>query len=251
MLIYETDKINEYFIVENRSQIDLDAAIPSSGLAVYHCDTMGSNEWQGGTATRHYQCGLLQADGRLDLETNQSMGDERDLFGRVEGIALCHSTRPCSALWDGSDSGLIISNISAPGKVITFTVGQERVEHIIKKASSPGSGIPDNNALGLRDVISIDQEGSVTRLRVEVDISHSNIANLRVDLISPRGRKAVLHNRTGLGRKSLVRTYDSQSSAALTALLGSPLRGRWVLRIRDLVSGDEGRLNSWGLEIAY
>jgi len=93
-MIYETGKINEYFLVENRSQIGLDASIPASGLAVYHCDTLGSNEWQGGTASKHYQCGLLQADGRLDLETNRSMGDEGDLFSRVQGIALSHATRP-------------------------------------------------------------------------------------------------------------------------------------------------------------
>ncbi|MEI8004283.1 MAG: M6 family metalloprotease domain-containing protein, partial [Methanothrix sp.] len=43
VMIYETGKINEYFLVENRSRIDLDASLPASGLAVYHCDTLGSN----------------------------------------------------------------------------------------------------------------------------------------------------------------------------------------------------------------
>lgn len=54
---------NEYFIVENRSRMGLDTHCQSNGLAVYHCDILGSNEWQGGMADKHYQCALIQADG--------------------------------------------------------------------------------------------------------------------------------------------------------------------------------------------
>lgn len=251
VMIYETGKINEYFLVENRSQVDLDASIPSSGLAVYHCDTLGSNEWQGGTPSRHYQCGLLQADGSLDLETNRSMGDEKDLFGRVEGTALSHATRPASNLWDGSDSGLIISNILSPGKVVTFAAGQALMDHVVKETSSPGVAIPDKNAQGLSDVIQISLEGKVAKLKVRVDISHSNIANLRVELLSPGGKRAILHNRTGLGKKNLKKTYDSKSSAALTAFIGQSLKGNWTLKIKDLVGRDVGKLNTWSLEVAY
>jgi subtilisin-like proprotein convertase family protein len=251
LMIYETEKINEYFLVENRSQIDLDSSIPASGLAVYHCDTLGSNEWQGGTATRHYQCGLLQADGSLDLETNRSMGDRRDLFGEVEGVALDHDTTPASTLWDGSESGLQISRILAPGRVISFLVGGAVSDRVVKESSSPSLTIPDNNAGGVSDAILIRQEGRVSQLKVEVDISHGNIANLRMELLSPEGIRAVLHNRTGLGRKNLVASYDSKSAAALAGFIGLPLKGQWTLRIRDLAGRDMGRLNRWSLEVAY
>ncbi len=126
------DFCNEYFLIENRSQLDLDKDIPSSGLAVYHCDIMGSNEWQGGTPTKHYQCGLLQADGHLDLETNRNMGDEMDLFKETTTTAISHSTLPSSNLWDGSESGLIVSNISAPGRIVTFQVGTSEVRPAIQ-----------------------------------------------------------------------------------------------------------------------
>ena len=122
-LFYPSRKYNEYFLIENRSQLGLDRDIPSSGLAVYHCDILGSNEWQGGSATNHYQCGLLQADGHLDLETNRNMGDEMDLFQEAAAVVVSHCTQPSSNLWDGSESGLTISNVSAPGQVITFQVG--------------------------------------------------------------------------------------------------------------------------------
>jgi M6 family metalloprotease-like protein len=250
-MIYETGKINEYFLVENRSGIDLDASIPAGGLAVYHCDTLGSNEWQGGSATKHYQCGLLQADGSLDLETNRSMGDVKDLFGRMAGIALSHNTRPASVLWDGSDSGLMISNIGEPGRVITFVMGQEKTDQVAKGSTQSGEIIPDNSPQGLVNVISLDQDGKVKRLVVEVDISHNNISNLRVELISPGGKRAILHNRTGIGKKNLLTSYDSKSKASLVAFLGQSIKGKWLLRIRDLASRDTGKLNKWSLEATY
>jgi M6 family metalloprotease-like protein len=120
--MFETDKENEYFILENRSRIGLDQHLPSSGLAIYHCDFLGSNEWQGGTPSRHYQCGLLQADGHLDLEHNLNQGDDTDLFGKIDGIALSHSTTPSSRTWDGVESGLTLSKVSDPSTTIHFTI---------------------------------------------------------------------------------------------------------------------------------
>ena len=115
---------NEYFLVENRTRAGLDSFCKSTGLAVYHCDTYGSNEWQGGTADNHYQCGLIQADGSLDLENNRNGGDENDLFNRRTGVVLSHNTIPSSRAWGGMDSGLAISNISMPGTIIKFSIGE-------------------------------------------------------------------------------------------------------------------------------
>ena len=123
ILIYRTNQVNEYFLVENRARAGFDRFLPASGLAVYHCDYLGSNEFQQGTAARHYQCALLQADGHLDLEHN-GVGDAGDLYSQVDNIALSHDTNPASTLWNGAESGLTLSKISAPGDTITFTVGQ-------------------------------------------------------------------------------------------------------------------------------
>ncbi len=251
VLVYETENANEYFLVENRSAFGLDASLIASGLAVYHCDTQGSNEWQGGSASRHYQCGLLQADGSYDLENNRDLGDEGDLFGRVAGIALSHATLPSSLLWDGSDSGLIISDISEPGRVISFVVGQVAGKGVAKGSAARGQPIPDNSLRGLSSSISIEQAGRVRRLSVEVDISHSNISNLRIELHSPEGKVAVLHNRTGIGKKTINKIYDSAKKASLAAFLGQSVRGDWTLRVFDLASRDTGRLNRWSIEICY
>ena len=39
VLTHETTKPNAYFTVENHSQFGLDGHLPSSGLAVYDCDS--------------------------------------------------------------------------------------------------------------------------------------------------------------------------------------------------------------------
>ena len=246
-----TDKPNEYFIVENRSQLGLDQALPSSGLAVYHCDILGSNELQQGSATRHYQCALLQADGHLDLEQNVNQGDGSDLFGAVAGVALSAETRPSSRRWDGADSSLIISGVSAPGSSIKFSVGAEEPAPttVVRGEATPALAIPDNVAAGVSSTIAIGQAGTVRGIKVGVDIAHTYIGDLVVELTSPSGQTATLHDKAGGSKHNLTATFDSGAVAGLAALGGQSVTGTWTLRVRDVASQDRGVINRWTLEI--
>jgi len=136
-----------------------------------------------------------------------------------------------------------------PGKSIPFTIGKAQVGQVVKKVSTPGVAIPDKDISGVSDAILLDQEGRVQKIRVEVEIEHDNIGNLRVDLTSPKGRKAILHNRKEKGKKNLVRSYDSDSLTALAAFIGQPTKGTWTLKVKDYVKGDKGTLKKWGLEL--
>lgn len=113
---------NEYFLVENRSQLGLDAHLPASGLAIYHCDINGTNEHQAGSPALHYQCALLQADGRFDLEQNKNQGDASDLFTLASGEVANATSTPSTRLWNGEDSGLRISDVGEAGEDIVFHV---------------------------------------------------------------------------------------------------------------------------------
>ena len=247
ILVYETGKINEYFIVENRCRLGLNEGIPASGLAVYHCDTLGSNEWQGGTATKHYQCGLLQADGHLDLENNRNTGDDKDLFKRVDGVALTHNTNPHSNMWDGSESGLIISQVTEPAEVISFMAGGEPSSLDVFGEAAAGLKVPDYDPNGARSSITISEAGNVRTIEVKVDITHTYIGDLSVVLIAPSGQRATLHNRGGGGQDNLITSYDSASNADLKSMIGQPVKGDWTLWVSDHARRDVGKLNKWSI----
>lgn len=246
---YRTSRPNEYFLVENRSRMGLDRGLPSSGLAIYHCDILGSNEWQQGTADKHYQCALLQADGRRDLELDANRGDGDDLYGSIAGIALSSTSTPNSREWDGRDSGLIVSDISAPGEIISFAVGAAVTDVVAVGAASPMLSIPDNKAAGVSSTIAIAQSGTVAELKVSVDIKHSYIGDLRVVLTSPAGRSTVLHPQLGGSADNLITTYSSAVPGILDDMVGQPIMGVWTLNVSDRARVDVGKLRKWSIEL--
>lgn len=248
---YKTTLPNEYFMIENRIQMGLDAHLPSSGLAIYHCDTLGSNEWQDGTRNRHYQCALLQADGSLDLENNRNPGDSTDLFSETPGVAVSDATTPSSRMWNGTDSGLVVSEINTAGQDITFTVGEPRDKPIVEIEAFPNLLIPDNDPNGVTSSLSIEASGEIIDISVNVEIIHSWISDLKVSLVTPEGIDVVLHNHKGRDGDDIRKTYDSATFPKLAKLAGSEVRGNWSLVVVDKASQDVGRLVQWGLVVRY
>jgi len=111
----------EYFIIENRHKAGRDQALPGSGLAIWHIDETGDNQYEQMTAALHYECSLVQADNRHDLENDpRNYGDATDLFGAGGNIHFGGGTSPHSKWWDGTASGLDISAISAAGASMNF-----------------------------------------------------------------------------------------------------------------------------------
>ena len=248
---YKTHRASEYFIVENRTQRGVDTHLPDGGLAIYHCDILGSNEWQGGTADRHYQCGLLQADGHLDLENNRNLGDVGDLFTDQAGVALTFNTTPSTRAWDGTDSGLAIGDIPAAAEVMRIAVGAVEPPHTVQGAAIADLLIPDNKPEGISSAIAIDQIGTVKTVNVGVDITHTYIGDLQVELQSPMGTTVMLHNRSGRASRDIKETYSFDTLPGLAQFSQEALAGTWQLLVKDLASRDVGRLNRWTIEIGY
>ena len=111
----------EYFILENRQNAGRDQGLPGSGLAIWHVDELGDNQFEEMTPQRHYECSLVQADNRFDLERDKyNIGDATDLFTASGNSRFGVSTAPRSHWWDGTPSGLEIHSISGVAPVITF-----------------------------------------------------------------------------------------------------------------------------------
>ena len=109
----------EYFLLEHRRKQGLDAALPGSGLAVWHIDETQSEN----TNPLSYRVGLVQADGLRDLERNRNDGDAGDLFpGSKRVKSLDRQTTPSSRAHDGSPTGVALSAIALQGDEIRLKV---------------------------------------------------------------------------------------------------------------------------------
>lgn len=109
----------EYFLVENRQKVGQDAALPGSGLAVWHIDEMQS----GNTNPLAYMVGLVQADGNEDLEQSANRGDAGDLFPGSSNVkAVSDATTPNLRAHNGGATGVKISSIKETGGKIKATI---------------------------------------------------------------------------------------------------------------------------------
>ena len=119
-------------------------------------------------------------------------------------------------------------------------------ERLVEIDASPNKVIPDMGT-PIESAVDIADDGIITDLRVRVDIRHTYIEDLRVELTAPDGTSVLLHNNTGGSRDNLSRTYSVQDTPSLRGLFGRSIRGTWRLRVRDTARFDIGRLTSWRL----
>lgn len=75
---------------------------------------------------------------------------------------------------------------------------------------------------------------------VAVNIVHTYIGDLKVDLVAPDGSVYVLHNRTGGSANNINKTYTVNLSS-------EALNGSWKLRVNDNANGDTGYINNWSV----
>jgi subtilisin-like proprotein convertase family protein len=95
------------------------------------------------------------------------------------------------------------------------------------------------------------ETGTLTFIKVSVEITHTYIGDLQITLLAPSGKSAVLHNRSGGGTKNLSKTYDVANTVALRGFAGEPVQGGWTLEVKDLAAADSGQLAKWELELAF
>ena len=110
---------SEYFLLENRQQTGYDAALPGSGLLLWHIDEV----MPGNTDENHYKVGLVQADGHRDLELNHNGGDGGDPFpGSAAVTKIDGSTTPSTKSFANADTSVALTAISASGASMTAKV---------------------------------------------------------------------------------------------------------------------------------
>ena len=118
-----------------------------------------------------------------------------------------------------------------------------------RKSAEPGLAIPDNNPTGVKDTLRFSQTATVGTIKVNVNIIHPFVGDLRLTLVVPSGRSVMLHDRKGGNADNLNTTFDMSTTPALSALIGQSIKGDWTLHVQDLAQQDTGRFESWELEL--
>ncbi len=118
------DRPGEYFLIEAQQHSPRYPDLPDEGLLVWHVDE--AMPWQMGSLdpTMHNRVSIEQADGVYGVETDpMDLGGPGDAFSGdgVDGFGA--ATRPSSAWWDGTPSGLDVSEISNVGPRMSFVLG--------------------------------------------------------------------------------------------------------------------------------
>jgi len=127
----------------------------------------------------------------------------------------------------------------------------------VELCSAPGLAIPDNNPVGISDVIAValhpTDPPTVSAVEVFIDVTHTWQGDLLVTLTSPSGISVVLHNRTGSSTDNIYGWYpgDLVPAGDLDLFVGEATDGDWRLSVSDNAGADLGTLNQWCLKITY
>jgi len=141
----------------------------------------------------------------------------------------------------------------AEGEHITGLDFALSVVYTANLCTQPNLEIPDPPVSGVSSLQTCMEAGVLDEIRVYVNITHSWIGYLQVELTSPAGTTVLLHDQTGGTDDNIVGWYPDELTPAgdLSAFIGEDLNGDWTLTVRDLAYGTTGVLDEWCLEIGY
>lgn len=111
----------------------------------------------------------------------------------------------------------------------------------ISFANDTNYSIPDNNASGVSSPITSTRQGSSGQVTVHVEIIHTYIGDLIVDVIHPDGTVVNLHNRSGGSSNNINQIYTINYGNRDSS-------GVWYLRVRDRASVDTGYIDRWQID---
>ncbi|MFJ4778608.1 S8 family peptidase [Streptomyces sp. NPDC088762] len=101
--------------------------------------------------------------------------------------------------------------------------------------------INDNSTVESPITVSGISGNAPATLSVPVDIKHTYIGDLKVDLVAPDGTVYTLHNRAGGSADNIIKTFTVNASAEVA-------NGVWKLRVNDNANIDTGKIDSWALQ---
>ena len=101
--------------------------------------------------------------------------------------------------------------------------------------------IPDNSTAGVVSKLDVVRSGESGWIKIDLDVTHTYIGDLRITLTSPTGgQQVVLHDNQGGSANDISTNYQVDFS-------GFESQGIWELKAVDNARLDTGIINSWTL----
>jgi subtilisin-like proprotein convertase family protein len=223
----------------------------------------GNTDATGLSATLNGGPGLAVTQGSSgypDILADDGMGTNSTSFGvHLANAATCGADVPATLSITSSSETQTV-----PLVLPTGAAGAPQTT----SAASPVA-IPDNSAAGVSSSVFVPERGRIKDLNVTVDIVHSWVGDLVIELIGPDGTTVRLADHPGgpdnSGDNFAGTTFDDDLGPNISAgaapytgpfrpqndqlsrFDGKSRRGTWTLRVRDLFAGDAGTLGGWGV----
>ncbi|MFK0231647.1 M4 family metallopeptidase [Streptomyces vinaceus] len=152
-----------------------------------------------------------------------------------------------------SSTGLISGTATTAGTsnvTVTVTDSQSKTgtaSFTWTVGTSQQNVFENTNDYAIADNATVESPIAVTRtgnapsaLKVDVNIVHTYVGDLVVDLVAPDGTVYNLRNRSGGSADNIVQQFTVNASSEVA-------QGTWKLRVRDAATLDTGKIDSWKL----
>ncbi|MER6393007.1 M4 family metallopeptidase [Streptomyces sp. NPDC059382] len=186
-----------------------------------------------------------QVGGAVSLQVQATSTNPGALSYAATGLPAGLSINSSTGLISGTATTAATSNVtvtvtdsqSKTGTAsFTWTVGTSQPSVFENTADYQ---IKDNATV--ESPITVNRTGNApSTLKVDVNIVHTYVGDLKVDLVAPDGSVYNLRNRTGGSADNIVQSFTVNASSEVA-------NGVWKLRVADLASADTGYINSWKL----
>ncbi|MEV0459699.1 M4 family metallopeptidase [Catellatospora methionotrophica] len=184
----------------------------------------------------------------------------------AETVSLTATGLPAGATASFVPSSINSANGTSTLTIATIAVTAPGTYPVLVTGTSPGStrttvfnltvnGPPACTAtnpadVAILDLTTVESPVSVSgcpgyarpNSTVTVNILHTYIGDLVVDLVAPDGTVVNLHNRTGGSADNINQTYTVNLATKIA-------NGTWKLRVRDAATADTGTVDTWTLRL--
>lgn len=121
--LIETEKTNEFFLLENRQQKGWDTFIPGHGMLIWHIDFNQAkfNDNSVNNSKTHQYVDIVEANNEANSNNEQTMAGYA-FPGTAKNTSFTSTTTPAMKSWSGRDVDMPITNIVEQSGKIMFDV---------------------------------------------------------------------------------------------------------------------------------